>query len=46
VSVCPTRDVWTVIVDRISETLSGITLEQLVRMSREKENNLVTMNDI
>ena len=46
VSVCPTRDVWTVIGERISETLSGITLEQLVRMSREKEDNLVMMNDI
>lgn len=44
--ICPTRDVWTVIGERISETLRGITLEHLVRMSRAKEDNLVMMNDI
>lgn len=40
VPTCPTRDVWSILTKTISGTLEGITLEQLVRMLREKEGNL------
>lgn len=33
---CASRDLWTKVSDRISQTLDAITLEELVRMSREK----------
>ncbi|HVN70465.1 MAG TPA: Rrf2 family transcriptional regulator [Desulfomonilia bacterium] len=33
---CASRDLWTIVSDRISQTLVSITLEDLVRMSREK----------
>lgn len=45
VSICPTRDVWSLLGQKISETLQSITLSDLVLMQRQKaENNL--MNDI
>jgi len=33
---CVTREIWEVLGNRISETLESISLEQLVRMKREK----------
>jgi len=33
---CASRDLWTKVSDRISQTLDAITLDELVRMSREK----------
>lgn len=45
VSTCPTRDIWSVLGQKIGETLKAITLADLVRMRHEKtENNL--MNNI
>ncbi|HNY64690.1 MAG TPA: Rrf2 family transcriptional regulator [Deltaproteobacteria bacterium] len=35
-SLCASRDLWSVISDRISQTLGSFTLEDLVKMSREK----------
>lgn len=34
--VCATRDIWTVLGNRIDEFLSGFTLDQLVSMQQEK----------
>lgn len=36
VDICASHDIWAMLSSRISETLSGITLEQLVTMNREK----------
>jgi len=36
VSFCATRDVWKMLSEKIRETLSSITLEDLVRNQREK----------
>ncbi len=36
VPICVSRDVWAIIGGKISETLSSITLETLVKMNREK----------
>ena len=36
VSTCASRDVWALLGGKISETLEGITLEQLVRMNQDK----------
>jgi Rrf2 family protein len=33
---CASRDIWTILSDNISQTLGSITLEDLVRKSREK----------
>jgi Rrf2 family protein len=45
ISTCPTRDIWGMLGQKISETLKAITLADLVRIRRQKaENNL--MNDI
>ena len=38
-SRCASRDLWTNLNDRISQTLDSITLEDLVRMSRDKNEN-------
>lgn len=41
VSTCASRDIWTMLDNRISETLGSITLQQLVRMNQDKvEKNL------
>jgi Rrf2 family protein len=42
-STCPTRDVWSVLGEKIRETLGSITLAALVKTRREKsENNLMS----
>jgi Rrf2 family protein len=44
-NICPTRDVWSMLGEKISETLAGVTLDELVRVRRAKaQNNL--MSDI
>jgi Rrf2 family protein len=45
VPICASHDVWTIIGDKISETLSSITLEKLVKMNQEKAGNTI-MQDI
>ena len=42
VSTCAARDVWTLLGDKISETLNGITLEQLVIMNKEKMEQTIS----
>ena len=42
VSICPTRDIWALLGDKIRETLSSITLADLVVVRRTKaENNIM-----
>jgi Rrf2 family protein len=41
---CATRDIWTMLGEKISETLASVTLEDLVRMSTEKMENNITQN--
>lgn len=42
-STCPTRDVWTILSEKIRETLAAIILDDLVRKRREKaENNIMS----
>jgi Rrf2 family protein len=36
--MCPTRDIWRTVGERISETLGGVTLESLAIRSLEKKN--------
>ncbi|MDZ4165643.1 MAG: Rrf2 family transcriptional regulator [Smithellaceae bacterium] len=36
VPICVSRDIWTILEDKIAETLRGITLDQLIRMGEEK----------
>ena len=36
ISTCATRDIWSLLGGKISETLSAITLEQLIAKNREK----------
>jgi Rrf2 family protein len=43
VGICPTRDVWSVLGEKIRETLSSVTLADLVKTRREKaENNIMS----
>jgi Rrf2 family protein len=44
VSTCASRDVWALLGGRISETLEGITLEQLVRMNQDKAEQANSQN--
>ncbi|MDP2855211.1 MAG: Rrf2 family transcriptional regulator [Smithellaceae bacterium] len=45
ISTCPTRDIWGMLGQKISETLRSVTLADLVQTRRQKaDNNL--MNDI
>ena len=39
VSTCVTRDIWTKMGEKISEVLSSYTLEDLVKMCRERKND-------
>jgi Rrf2 family protein len=42
VAGCPSRDVWSLLGDMISETLSSVTLASLVKLRRDKaENNIM-----
>lgn len=45
VPICASHDIWTIIGEKISETLSSITLEKLVKMNQEKAGNTI-MQDI
>ena len=45
VSTCPTRDIWSMLGERIRETLSSISLADLVQTSRKKAQNNI-MSDI
>ena len=45
VSTCPTRDIWSMLGERIGETLSSISLADLVQTSRKKAQNNI-MSDI
>lgn len=44
VPTCASHDVWAIIVERIAETLSSITLDHLVKMNQEKEENVIMQN--
>ncbi|MDI6741878.1 MAG: Rrf2 family transcriptional regulator [Smithella sp.] len=44
VPTCASHDVWAIIGGKISETLSSITLDQLVKMNQEKEGNAIMQN--
>lgn len=37
-AVCPTRDVWMVLGDKIRETLKGVTLYELAKKNKESDN--------
>lgn len=41
VPICASHDVWTLIGEKISETLSSITLDKLVKMNKEKAGNTI-----
>lgn len=45
VSICASHDIWATIGEKISETLSSITLDTLVKMNQEKAGNIM-MQDI
>jgi Rrf2 family protein len=45
VPICASHDVWAIIGGKISETLSSITLDMMVKMNREKAGNAM-MNNI
>ncbi len=45
VPICASHDIWAAIGEKISETLSAITLETLVKMNQEKAENII-MQDI
>ncbi len=44
VPICPSRDIWSIIGGKISETLSSITLDTMVKMNQEKAGNAVMHN--
>ncbi len=39
--ICATHDVWTMIGEKISETLSSITLDKLAKMNQQKAGNTI-----
>ncbi|MDD5712339.1 MAG: Rrf2 family transcriptional regulator [Smithellaceae bacterium] len=41
VATCASHDIWALLGGKISETLSGITLEQLVQMNQEKADRAI-----
>ena len=41
VNTCVTRDIWTRLGERISEFLNSFTLEELVRMQKEKVEDMI-----
>ncbi len=43
-STCPTRDVWSVLSDRIRDTLGSITMADLVKTRHEKALNNIMSN--
>ena len=44
VPICSIRDIWSIIGGKISETLSSITLDTLVKMNQEKAENVMMHN--
>ena len=42
--ICATHDVWAMIGEKISETLSSITLDRLAKMNQEKADNTIMQN--
>jgi len=42
--ICATHDVWAMIGEKISETLSSITLDRLAKMNQEKTENTIMQN--
>ena len=42
VSTCASHDIWAILGDKISETLSGITLAQLVMMNNKKMERVIS----
>lgn len=44
IPVCATRDVWVLLGGKIAETLNSFTLEQLVRINREKKESALLHN--
>jgi Rrf2 family protein len=44
VSICASHDVWTIIGEKISDTLSSITLDMLVKMNQEKAQKAMMHN--
>lgn len=45
VAICASHDVWAIIGGKISETLSSLTLDMLVKMNQKKAENIL-MQDI
>ena len=44
ISTCPTRDIWGMLGQKISETLRSVTLGDLVRIRHEKADNNIMSN--
>jgi Rrf2 family protein len=44
VPICPTRDVWSILGEKIKETLAGISLPSLVAVRRGREKNAFMEN--
>jgi Rrf2 family protein len=44
VPICASHDIWAIIGGKISETLSSITLDMLVKMNREKAEKAMMHN--
>jgi Rrf2 family protein len=44
VTICASHDIWAIIGGKISETLSSITLDTLVKMNQEKAGNVMMHN--
>ena len=44
VTICASHDIWAMIGGKISETLSSITLDMLVKMNQEKAENSIMHN--
>ena len=44
VLICASHDIWAIIGGKISETLSSITLDMLVKMNQEKAENAMMHN--
>jgi Rrf2 family protein len=44
VPICASHDIWAIIGGKISETLSSVTLDTLVKMNQEKVGNAIMHN--
>ena len=43
-SICATRDIWSLLGEKISQTLNSITLKDLVSIHKEKEEKVLMYN--